>query len=78
MASATAREDISLIAQSKQASSVSGSSVTGQSVTGDLAIASTAFQNANGMILINANSGNNVAMNASMNVNIIMAGPQQP
>jgi hypothetical protein len=31
------------------------------------------------MTVINANSGNNVSMNASMNVNIVMvpAGPQQ-
>ena len=73
---ATAREDLSLLAQSQQASSVSQSSVNGPSTTGEIGFAGNAFQNATGLTVVNANSGNNVAMNASLNVNIIMTGPQ--
>ena len=73
---ATAREDLSLVAQSQQANTVSRNSVNGVTTTGDLRIADNAFQNANGLTVINANTGNNVAMNASLNVNIVMTGPQ--
>lgn len=76
---ATAREDMSQVATSTQTSTVTGNSVNGTSTTGDLSFSDTAFQNASGLTVINANSGNNVSMNASLNVNIVMvpAGPQQ-
>lgn len=74
---ATAREDLSLVAQSQQTSTVSNNSVSGTSTTGDINLSDNAFQNATGMTIINANSGNNVAMNASVNVNIVMTPPQQ-
>ncbi|HEY0150234.1 MAG TPA: hypothetical protein VGB70_14700 [Allosphingosinicella sp.] len=73
---ATAREDLSLIAQSQQANTVSRNSVNGVTTTGEISIADNAFQNASGLTVINANTGNNVAMNASLNVNIVMTGPQ--
>jgi hypothetical protein len=75
---ATAREDISLAAQSQQTSNVSGNSVNGTSTTGTISFSDNAFQTASGLTVINANSGNNVSMNASMNVNIVMvpAPPQ--
>ena len=73
---ATAREDLSLVAQSQQANTVSRNSVSGTTTTGEISIADTAFQNASGLTVINANTGNNVAMNASLNVNIVMTGPQ--
>ncbi len=72
----TGREDLSMVAQSQQASSVSRSSVSGTTTTGEISIADNAFQNATGLTVINANTGNNVAMNASLNVNIVMTGPQ--
>jgi hypothetical protein len=75
----TAREDISQVATSTQNSTVSGNSVSGTSTTGTVGFSDNAFQNASGLTVINANSGNNVSMNASMNVNIVMtpATPQQ-
>lgn len=75
---ATAREDLSLVAQSQQSSSVSNSQVNGTSTTGGIGFSDNAFQGSSGLTIINANSGNNVAMNGSMNVNIIMtpATPQ--
>jgi hypothetical protein len=75
---ATTREDISQVATSAQTSTVSGNSVNGDSVTGDIAFSDNAFQNASGLTVINANSGNNVSMNASLNVNIVMAPPPPP
>jgi outer membrane receptor protein involved in Fe transport len=74
MSKTTGRADTSMIAQSKQTSNVSNNTITGDSTTGDVNI-ENAFQNASGLVLINANSGNNVSMNGSMNVNIIMTGP---
>jgi hypothetical protein len=74
---ATAREDLSQIAQSQQTSTVSNNSVNGTSTTGDITITGNALENANGLTIINANSGNNVGMNAAINVNIVMTPPQQ-
>lgn len=74
---ATAREDLSQIARSQQSSNVSNNSINGASTTGDIQISDNAFQNASGLTIINANSGNNVAMNGSINVNIVMTPPQQ-
>lgn len=73
---ATAREDLSLAAQSQQAATVSRNSVNGTVNNGAVSIAGSAFQNASGLTLINANSGNNVAMNGSINVNIVITPPQ--
>jgi hypothetical protein len=76
---ATAREDLSQTSNSTQTSTVTGNSINGPSTTGGVSFSDNAFQSASGMTVINANSGNNVSMNASMNVNIVMvpAGPQQ-
>ena len=76
---ATAREDLSQASNSQQTSTVTGNSINGPSTTGGVSFSDNAFQTASGMTVINANSGNNVSMNASMNVNIVMvpAGPQQ-
>ena len=72
---ATAREDLSIVAQTQQTSNVSGSSVSGTVTNGAVGIAGSAFQNATGLTIVNANSGNNVAMNGSINVNIVMSPP---
>jgi hypothetical protein len=74
--SATARADVAIVAQSRQTSSVSNSSVNGTSRTGEVAIADNAFQNASGLTIVNINTGNNVAMNGSMSVNIVVNPPQ--
>lgn len=77
---ATAREDISLVAQSDLNSNVSNNEINGDTVTGDISFSDTAFANSGGLTIVNANSGNNVGMNASINVNLVMipaAAPQQ-
>lgn len=72
----TAREDVSQIATADQAAGVSKNSINGPSTTGSVAIDGNAFQNMSGMTIINANSGNNVAINASLNVNVRFAPGQ--
>ncbi|MBB5714355.1 hypothetical protein [Sphingomonas aerophila] len=66
----TAREDLAQIAQANQAASVSHNSVNGNSQTGSVTFSDSAFQGVRGLTVVNANSGNNVAVNSAMNVNI--------
>ena len=49
---------------------VAGNSVNGHSITGEIAIDGQAFQNMNGLSILTANTGNNVSINAAMNVNV--------
>lgn len=71
------REDRgAVIASATQRNTVANNSVTGNSVTGNIAIDGNAFQNLQGLAVINANSGNNVAINSAMNVTINMGLPQ--
>lgn len=48
----------------------SGNSVNGTSSTGTVSFSDSSFQNASGLSIVNANSGNNVAINSAMTVNI--------
>ena len=49
---------------------VANNRIVGISTTGVISIDGNAFQNLNGLAVINANTGNNVAINASLNVNV--------
>ena len=49
---------------------VANNRIVGISTTGVISISDNAFQNLNGLAIINANTGNNVAINASLNVNV--------
>lgn len=70
-----AREDLVQIANSEQVASVSDSSVSGDVDTGASTF-SDSFQNVSGLTVVNANTGNNVAINGSIVVNISIT-PQQ-
>ncbi|RST31272.1 hypothetical protein HMF7854_10820 [Sphingomonas ginkgonis] len=48
----------------------SNNSVNGSSVTGTVTFSDSSFQNASGLTMVNANSGNNVAINSAMTLNI--------
>ncbi|MGZ8311836.1 MAG: hypothetical protein ACXWUR_07190 [Allosphingosinicella sp.] len=63
--------DQSMTAANVQSSNVSNNVVSGDSVTGDVNISDNAFHNANGFMILNANTGNNVSINASINVNFM-------
>jgi hypothetical protein len=62
--------DIGQYIFSSNTSTVANNSVNGTSVTGTISIDGQAFQNLNGLAVVNANTGNNVSINASMNVNV--------
>ena len=64
------REDVAQIAQTKNTATVANNSVGNGSMTGEVRIDDSAFQNLSGLSLLNINTGNNVAMNSAMNVNI--------
>lgn len=64
------REDTHQISNSHQVAGVSQNSVGDNVQTGDARISDNAFQNLSGLSILNVNTGNNVAINATMNVNI--------
>jgi hypothetical protein len=68
--SAAGREDTTQISHADQVAGVSRNSVGDNSMTGDAKIDGNAFQNMSGLSILNVNTGNNVAINAAMNVNI--------
>jgi hypothetical protein len=69
------KEQISQLGTIDQDSVVSHNAITGDSVTGKIVFDGQAFQNMNGLAVINANTGNNVSFNSSMLVNIVI-GPR--
>lgn len=64
------RADHSMTARANQSSTVSDNSVGDNVTTGHVRIDAQAFQNMQGLSLLNVNTGNNVSMNSAMNVNI--------
>lgn len=64
------REDRAQVATADQVAGVSRNTVGDNSRTGEARIADNAFQNMQGLSILNVNTGNNVAINAAMNVNI--------
>jgi len=64
------RENTRQVALNEQSAGVSRNSVGDNSVTGEARISDNAFQNMSGLSILNVNTGNNVAINAAMNVNI--------
>lgn len=70
------REDIAQDSQADLAAGVAGNSVGENAVTGNAQIDGNAFQNMSGLSILNVNTGNNVAINAAMNVNISISPSQ--
>ncbi len=71
--STAGKANLGQLSIANQENNVAGNSVIGNSSTGAVAIDGNAFQNLNGLAVINANSGNNVAINAALNVNVAIA-----
>ena len=70
------RDDTRQVALNEQSASVSQNSVGDNATTGAARVDGNAFQNMTGMSILNINTGNNVAINAAMTVNIsIQSGP---
>lgn len=70
------REDTRQTALANLNAGVSNNSVGSNSTTGDAKISDQAFQNLSGLSILNVNTGNNVAINAAMNVTISIAPAQ--
>ena len=73
LASVAGKENINDIQQTvnaKNTSTVSGNIINGDPVTGDISIDGASFGGFNGLALVSANTGNNVSINSSMNVNV--------
>ena len=73
LSGAHATADLSLIDQIAavhNSSTVADNTITGDFSTGVVSIASDAFAGTTGLTMFNINTGNNVAINASMNVNV--------
>ncbi len=66
----TGQSDLSQVIRAQNTSTVSGNSVNGHSETGTISFDSNSFQNLNGLSLLSANTGNNVSINSSLNVNV--------
>jgi hypothetical protein len=66
----TGQSDLSQVIRAQNTGVVSGNSVNGHSETGTISFDSSAFQNLNGLSLLSANTGNNVSINSSLNVNV--------
>jgi hypothetical protein len=66
----TGREDTAQEVRAQNTATVSHNSVTGQSQTGTISFDSQSFQNLAGLSLLSANTGNNVSINSSLNVNV--------
>lgn len=70
LAAITGRADIVQQVRAQNSAIVADNRIDGDSVTGLVSFDGQAFQNLNGLAVISANSGNNVAINASLNVNV--------
>jgi len=65
--------DVRLVEQSAalaSTSTVQGNTINGDFTTGMVSMSNDAFDNFNGLALFNINTGNNVAINSSMTVNV--------
>jgi hypothetical protein len=67
------REDTAQSSYANQVAGVSNNTVGDNVRTGDATISDNAFQNLSGLSVLNVNTGNNVAINAAMNVNIAIS-----
>lgn len=72
LGSVAGREDTQQAAIANQVAGVSRNSVGDNVHTGDAKISDNAFQNLSGLSILNVNTGNNVAINAALNVNVTL------
>jgi hypothetical protein len=73
LADITGMADVRVIQETNNAqntSTVSGNTINGDPTSGLISIDGGSFGNFNGLAVISANTGNNVSINSSMNVNV--------
>jgi hypothetical protein len=64
------REDVSQVVNARNTGTVANNTIGDHSTTGTITFDGQAFQGLNGLSVLSANTGNNVSINASMNVNV--------
>lgn len=72
LAGITGEANVNMEVRAQNSSNVSNNAVIGNSVTGAIGFDSQAFQNLSGLAVVSANSGNNVSINSSLNVNVAL------
>lgn len=72
LATIAGREDLAQVTNAEQSNAVTGNDVGDNSVTGTIVLSDQAFSNTSGFVILNANTGNNVAINASIQVNVAL------
>ena len=70
LARITGQADVAMAVRAQNTSTVSNNSVSGNSATGTINFDANAFQAMSGLSLLSANTGNNVSINSSLNVNV--------
>jgi len=70
LAGITGRDDIAMSVRANNDATVSRNSVGANSVTGTINFGQDAFGSLSGLSVLSANTGNNVAINSSLNVNV--------
>ncbi len=64
------KTDIAQAIRATNATTLTDNQVNGNSITGVISISDNALSNFNGLAIISANTGNNVAISSSLNVNV--------
>jgi hypothetical protein len=62
--------DLSQIAAATNQATVSGNTIAGNSSNGAISFGPSSFQGGNGLSIVSANTGSNVAINSAMTVNV--------
>jgi hypothetical protein len=73
LADVTGMADLKALEQAisvRNTSTISGNIINGDPTTGTISIDGASFGGFNGLALVSANTGNNVSINAAMNVNV--------
>jgi len=66
----TGMSNLAQVVSAQNSSNVSNNQINGNSQTGAIGFDASSFQNMNGLSVLSANTGNNVSINSSLNVNI--------
>ena len=66
----TGRADTAMLIRAENSATVANNNVIGDSTTGSISFDPQSFQNLNGLSLLSANTGNNVSINSSLNLNV--------
>ena len=70
LANTTGSANLSMVIAANNSSNVSGNNIVGVSNTGGISFDEASLSNLSGLSVLSANTGNNVAINSSLNLNV--------